>query len=289
MSKVSSVPIHSDSSMMKELNAEALVKARKLLGQKFNDPDDLNDISMISQQLQKQMLVAESKLNTAVQGKLDALKRAVDLMDESAVKLTTFTSNMRKVDERIVQSNTDITNYDHLKRVHNAKDNVQKVIEQVEFFAKVPERVKYLSEVLNTEEHRLKEVFLESLKLQSLRLALLKEMKIVRNRRASMDGNDPTGSPKLLQRVSFQSRPSLLTRESMSGQDVSERVKSVVEDHLKSIPDLMNKIQKRLNGNIERMMDLGPEQPADLVATFEIIEMYIYIIIINNILLKQII
>lgn len=271
MSKVSSVPIHSDSSMMKELNAEALIKARKLLGQKFNDPDDLDDISMISQQLQKQMLVAESKLNTAVQGKLDALKRAVDLMDESAVKLTTFTSNMRKVDERIVQSNTDITNYDHLKRVHNAKENVNKVIEQVEFFAKVPERVKYLSEVLNTEEHRLKEVFLESLKLESLRLALLKEMKIGRNRRASMDNNDPTGSPKLLQRT-----PPLITRESMTGQDVSERVKSVVEDHLKSIPDLMSKIQKRLNGNIERMMDLGPEQPADLVATFEIIEMYIF-------------
>ena len=60
---------------------------------------------------------ADSQLNVTVGGKLDALKRAVDLMDESTIKLDYFTQNMKKTDEKIEAVNTTISNFEHLKRV----------------------------------------------------------------------------------------------------------------------------------------------------------------------------
>jgi hypothetical protein len=75
---------------------------------------------------------------------MDALKRAVDLMDESAIKLLSARGRIAKTEERISQANTVISNFEYLRRVHHARDNLQKVIIQVEFFAKVPERVAYL-------------------------------------------------------------------------------------------------------------------------------------------------
>lgn len=64
-------------------------------------------------------------MNSAVQGKLDSLKRAVDLMDESTAKLTKLSTNISRIDEKIALTNTCISNYDHLKRVHHARDNLR--------------------------------------------------------------------------------------------------------------------------------------------------------------------
>ena len=50
---------------------------------------------------------------------------------------------------------------------------------------RVPERVAYLRELLDSDPSRLKEVFLESLKLESLRFALVDEIEQNRGRRGS--------------------------------------------------------------------------------------------------------
>ena len=122
------------SPMMQGLNKAALIKARATVVSKFADPMDLDE-------LLPYMSIAEAQLNGAVQGKMDALKRAVDIMDESAEKLAAVKGRIVKTEERIVQANTAISTFEHLRRVHNARDNLQKVITQVEFFARAPERV----------------------------------------------------------------------------------------------------------------------------------------------------
>ena len=143
-------PLSSDSSnmsgmnvspMMRALNKAALIKARATIVNKFADPMDLDELLPYMAQLQKNMSIAEAQLNGAVQGKMDALKRAVDIMDESAEKLAAVKGRIVKTEERIVQANTAISTFEHLRRVHNARDNLQKVITQVEFFARAPERV----------------------------------------------------------------------------------------------------------------------------------------------------
>ena len=48
----------------------------------------------------------------------------------------------------------------------------------MEFFANVPVRVNQLRLILDNEPHRIKEVFLEAIKLDSLRTALIKEIKV---------------------------------------------------------------------------------------------------------------
>ena len=132
--------------MMQNLTEQALQKARSTIAHNFADPDALDGLAGLSLQLEKQLITAESLLNNAVQSKLDSLKRAVDLMDESTLKLTKLSSNISRIDEKIAHTNTSISNYDHLKKVDNGRENLNKVITQVEFFAKVPERVEFLRE-----------------------------------------------------------------------------------------------------------------------------------------------
>jgi hypothetical protein len=235
---------------MQSLTEQALKKARATVAENFADPDALDGLGVLSYQLERQLQGAESQLNNAVQSKLDSLKRAVDLMDESTLKLTKLSSNITRIDEKIAQTNTAISNYDHLKKVDNARENLKKVITQVEFFAKVPERVQFLRERMDNNPASLKEVFLEAIKLESLRVALMKEIQVTRNRRISVGGGHQDGDA-----------------------DGMSKIRSAVMNHLRIVPDLMEEVTARVMGNIGRMFDLASESPQDLVMAFEIIEM----------------
>ena len=69
------------------LNDKALTRAREKIRDQFHDPRTMEEISAIQMTLEKKLAAAESQLNSAVQSKLDALKRVVDLMDESTTKV----------------------------------------------------------------------------------------------------------------------------------------------------------------------------------------------------------
>ena len=104
------------------------------------------------------------------------MKRAADIMSESSEKIDQTYKLVSRIDGRIAETNTCISNYETLKRVHYARENLKKVITQVEFFAKVPNRVDYLKTILEEEPYRLKEVYIESIKLESLRKFILDEI-----------------------------------------------------------------------------------------------------------------
>ena len=237
---------------MDKIIADAKANARKFAVDKFKDPADLDEISVITYQVQKHKMACEAQLNAAIQGKLDALKRAVDLMDQSDEKLSNFALNMKIIDERIEATNTQLCSYPNLKRIHYVRDNLQKVIAQIEFFAKVPDKVAALRRSLESEPHKLKDVYMEAVKLDSLRSALMKEIKVSRNRKQSIDANNFGDYSK----------------------DSSRRIKGIVEQHLHSIPDLIKQIRAIIFGNIDAMMDLAADAPEDLVTTFEVVEMH---------------
>lgn len=230
-------------------------KARTMISQNFSDPESLDDLGVLSFELEKQLSTAESQLNGAVQSKLDSLKRAVDLMDESAVKLSTLSLNINRIDQKIAQTNTMISNFDYLKRVHNARDNLSKVIGQVEFFARVPDKIDELHTLLNSNPAHLKEVYLESLKLESLRIALMKEIKVSRNRKMSV------GSA-----THFRS-------DGDYSESTFSKIREAVVHHLKIVPELVEEVWGHIYSNVDKMWDLASICPANLVATFEIIEM----------------
>ena len=237
--------------MQQKLSSEALSRARITIEKTFHDPTTLEELGGLAFQLEKQLSIVEGQLNGAVQTKLDSLKRAVDLMDESVVKLSKVSTNIQKIDEKISMTNTAISNYPNLKRVHNAKENLTKVIDQVDFFAHVPEEVEKLAQKLQEKPLMLKEVFLEATKLESLRAALMKEIRVSRSRRYSVGG--------------------------ISGGDYSEEtsrsVSEAIDRHLKIVPALAKEIRDILFANIDRMFDLADSSPELLVMTFEVIEM----------------
>ncbi|RYG60651.1 hypothetical protein EON64_19145, partial [archaeon] len=202
------------------MTEQAIAKARLNIAEKFQDPNALEDLGVMSFQLEKQLAAVEGQLNGAVQSKLDSLKRAVDLMDESVLKLSKLSTNITKIDEKIAVTNTTISNYDYLKRASNARDNMQKVLHQVQFFASVPQLVEKLTAKLQNPAS-LKEVYLEAVKLESLRAALLKEMKVSRNRRLSVGEG--------------------LTQGEYS-EETYQRVRLSVERHLRIVPDLTREV-----------------------------------------------
>jgi hypothetical protein len=225
------------SSLIEKLNIDATNKARNQISKKYQEPVDLDEISLHIAQLKKDIALAESQLSVAVQGKLEALKRAADIMDESSTKLEAFTTNLHKIDDRIAITNTVIADYPYLKRAHNARDNTLRVKSQVEFFAKVPDKVRELEELLDTDPSQLREVYLEAIKLDSLRRGLL----------------------DILERGYSDAKYS--------------SIRNAVDNHLIVVPDLMKKIEGLLRLNLSRFYDLGLQSPADLVMTFEIIVM----------------
>ena len=69
-----------------------------------------------------------------------------------------------------------------MKRVHNIRDNLTQVINQIEYFNQVPEKCKTLLLTLKTLDlsnttQQLKDIFLESIQLESLRVGLIMELK----------------------------------------------------------------------------------------------------------------
>ncbi len=245
------------SDLMRRLNQEALDTARKKIAARFRTAADLEELPAAVAQTQKQNAQAESQLGLAAQGKLEALKRAKDIMDESASKLNTLFASIRKVDEKIYNTNTQISNYEYLTRVHYARENINRVLTQVEFFAKVPETVANLNQILDNDPSRLKEVFIQALKLDSLRLALLKEMGMQKGSGA---------------------RRRTSNADSRGKGDYSEesynRVKTLLDKHLNVVPDLMKRIRNLIYGYIDRFMEVGAESPQDLVMAIEIVEMH---------------
>eukprot|EP01031_Cornospumella_fuschlensis_P044604 gene44604-54547_t len=236
---------------MQALTEQAIQKARINIAEKFQDPNALEDLGVMCFQLEKQLAAVEGQLNGAVQSKLDSLKRAVDLMDESVLKLSKLSTNITKIDEKIAVTNTTISNYEYLKRAANARDNVQKVLNQVQFFASVPQLVEKLTAKLQNPAY-LKEVYIESVKLESLRAALLKEMKVSRNRRMSVGDGVSAGD---------------------YSEETYQRVRQSVEKHLRIVPDLTREVWNAVYSSIDRMFDLAPNAPEDLVAAFEVVEM----------------
>ena len=116
---------------------------------------------------------------------------------------------------------------------------------------------------MNNDPGSLKEVFLESLKLESLRYALFTELDVTKDRRASITGHSPT---KAGNRGGGTSHG--------DGTVDIVRVREAVDEHLNIVPDLLRGVHTRLFDNIANVWDLAADAPADLVTTFEVIEMY---------------
>ncbi len=249
---------------MDTLSDQARKRAREMIRNKFSSVDQLDDTGILASQLEKELNIVNAKLNSEVQSKLDSLKSAVDLMDESETKLTKLFKNITKIDEKIALTNTTISKTERLKYAHNARDNITKVMDQVKFFVNVPQRVDQLKELLSSNPLHLREVFLEALKLESLRAALMKELKVSRHRRRSM-----TTMTRESMDMGLQQR-----RDSIIGiGDYSNETKETVEKQLKVVPELVRDVKSLVLSHIDRMFDIAEENPALLVQAFEIIEM----------------
>ena len=156
-----------------------------------------------------------------------------------------------------------------------ARDNILRLLQQVKFFASVPERVKQLTNLLNSDEMKLKEVFIESLKLESLRSAIMKELSISHHKRGSKFKTQSSTDANSNSNSAIPSRDSVILASSSKDEDMNhDRIRHSVENHLKIVPELSKQIYKRLFHNLERMTDIANEYPEYLVLTFEIIEMY---------------
>jgi hypothetical protein len=247
-------------SRLDSIKNEAVERARANMASQFVDPISLEDLPVLIAQLEKKLQTADSKLNSTVSNKLDSLKRSVDLMDDSSSKLSHLSASMKRIDAKIAMTNSSIANYKHLSTVHNVRENLDKTIKQVEFFTRVPQRVEVLCKLMEEGPGNLREVFLEGIKLESLRNTMMKEI-------AVMSLRNTDGSAK-------KSETYTGGGAGANSSDGAERVREVVEQHLMIVPKLMADIRKKMMGTIGRMWDLSLEHPEHLVGAFEVAEMH---------------
>lgn len=218
----------------------------------------------------KELALAESQLNGAVQGKLDALKRSVDLMEESTMKLAGFTETMNDVESRIQKTSTVIVTYPHLRKVQYARDNLSKVIAQVESFLNVPNRVAELRQLLLENPDRIKSVFLDALSLEAWRRSLKTEINSSRERKIK----DAAAGGQKDKSMGVTNRSRKTSTVDQYSVQMLDSIDKFVDKHLGIILKLSTEVKNVIFGNIERLFDTASENPEDLVATFEIIEMH---------------
>ena len=116
----------------------------------------------------------------------------------------------------------------------------------------------------------MKEVYLKGLELQAWRSALLNELLL------SKDGQGL--GPGYQKRVSLTKAKSARMRSVSQWEDYStdmrKRILQSVGSHLEIVLDLSKEIKRCLWSNIERLSDVAARSPAELVTTFEVIEMH---------------
>ena len=110
---------------------------------------------------------------------------------------------------------------------------------KVEFFTRVPEKVKKLQRQLEHQPELLKVVYLESVRLEALRDGLYVE----------------------------------LERQEAAGDAHAAKLKVVLDQQLSVVPQLSRQIQSVLWNNIARLFDIAAQAPDLVVETFEVIEM----------------
>jgi hypothetical protein len=243
---------------------------------KVSEQSNITELSDLRAAAVKELTLAESQLNGAVQGKLDALKRSVDLMEESTLKLAGFTETMNDVESKIQKTNTLIVTFPHIRKIQHARDNLNKVIAQVESFLNVPNRVAELTALLLENPDRIKDVFLEALSLEGWRRSLKSEINNSRDKKIK-DAKDAAASGKAAKGALLTFQPTRSRKQSQVDQYSVEMLDSIdnfVDNHLGIILKLSTDVKNVIFGNIERLFDTASENPEELVATFEIIEMH---------------
>jgi len=245
---------------MQKLKDEALERARELVASQFMDPASLDDIGRMTLKAQKQLMTAEAQLNNTVNSKLDALKRGIDISAESNERLQMIQAKLALMDTRVGSTNTDISQFKNLCRLHFARDNLEKVRTQVDFLVKVPDSVQKLQAKLETQPDSLKEIYLEAVRLEALRDGLYDEINQHEKRSMSVVASGGTES-------------GMSTDGGIINEDEIERIKAVLDEQLKDVPTLSKQIESALWSNIARLFDVATQAPQVLVETFVVIAM----------------
>ena len=264
------------SGAMKILKNKSKIAAKSKLSKKFSLANNLNDITTIKLQIEKELYNTEIQVNSIVETKLDAIKRSMDLMDEASNKLTLYSKLMIKVNNKLQQTNTEINKYQYLKKVNNIKINLNKVINQIEYFANVPNKILLLRQQLydqkaiNRHHINLREIIIETISLDSLRIEVVKKMII----------NEEESSLKESIEQFLGSVPELVV-------EIAEYVLSFFNGGKGGKTSVTNKNSKNKYNNDDEeeegghnsdplgdFIDYAITHPADLVARFEVVEMY---------------
>ena len=124
-------------------------------------------------------------------------------------------------------------------------------------------------ELIDKDYTKLKEVYLESLNLESYGVALVREIYLNQSQLSSIN---------IAAKRESLSRNSTFTNMQQNNVDKAgstvEEMLVEVKAHLSVIAELSKDVYSRLWANIDRFWEIAPERPADLVTTFEVIEMH---------------
>ncbi|CAM9404257.1 unnamed protein product [Chrysoparadoxa australica] len=238
---------------------------RKSVVSKIKELSSLEELRELRSEYRRKLAAIEGQLSGVVRTRLDGVKRARDLIEDSAAQIAELHGQFSKMEDLSRDCQGLFVSYPHIKSIHHARSNLGLTAHLVEYFFTMPRQVEILKEVLREQPEQLKYVYREAAKLETWResfMAALKDYGEKAQGRAtfkrSREGADPVKYQKIVELVGPQLSSVL---------EVSRMVR---EEVMTSITGQTDSLGNWLGGGC---LELAVTDPRRLVQTLEVAEL----------------
>jgi exocyst complex component 3 len=198
-------------SRLEDARRVAWDSARRLVEKKFKEPASLEDIREMRAEYRRKLNATESQLSSAVRSRLDGVKRARDLIQESSEKIEELHAQFGEMEQLSRDCRGLFGKYPHIKTLHHARRNLAVTAHLVEYFYTIPSKAAALLELLQAQPDQVKYVCSEATQLEGWRISFMAALKDYgdssRTRatfQRSRKGADPVKYHRIVERVGPQ-------------------------------------------------------------------------------------
>ncbi|CAM9700388.1 unnamed protein product, partial [Phaeothamnion confervicola] len=260
---------------LEEAKKKAEQSAKVLVERRFKEPANLEDLRDVRGEYRRRLAATDSQLSTVVRGRLDGVKRARDLIEDSAAQTADLQAQFAKMEALSRDCRGLFGTYPHIKRLHHARSNLASTARLVEFFFAIPARAQALTDLLREQPRQMKIVYEGAAELEAWRDSFMTALKQYGTRALSSGGSGGRGS------VAFEGSGREGGADPRKYQRIVERAGPLLNAVLQLVTELRRQVVTNVAGTVDEQggwggggcLELAMTQPALLVSSLEVAEL----------------
>ncbi|KAG5178787.1 exocyst complex component Sec6-domain-containing protein [Tribonema minus] len=213
----------------------------------------------------RKLMAMEGQLSSVVRSRLDGVKRARDLISQSAAHIGELHNQFGKMEHLSRDCRGLFGKYERIKSLHHARRNLSVTAHLVEFYYTIPRKARALMDLLQDQPAQLKYVSEETTKLEHWRSSFLDALKEYGDKamtRATFQKGKGGADPLKYQLVVEKVGPQLSVVK-----DLSEAVRAQI------VLNIGGHVDSQGNWQGGGCLELAMTDPAMLVRTLEVAEL----------------